>query len=268
MSTTLKTSKTLKTDPAKQGRPRAAYPDARSSGGTQGRPDLPCSMICRVALINAEHRKCREAIRSGIQYAIRCGELLIEAKAGIPHGGWSKWVADNCEFSARTARAYMQVARLPEEKRQRTAHLSFRGTLKLLASPSEKPNLSDIDACIEAMYRVESFRELCTISDAMLVLSNAKEFGERAKKALESKNPGVVIQILNEAQKRVNQWSDFSLQSQRKAGDLLIQQGEEFKSIFESEMGGKLLNSLHTKRGWDNFQKAMEARIEQLNPSI
>jgi len=162
----------------------------------------------------------------------------------------------------------MQVARLPEEKRQRTAHLSFRGTLKLLASPSEKPNLSDIDACIKAMYRVESFRELCTVSDAMLVLSNAEEFGERAKKALESKNLGVVIQILNEAQKRVNQWSDFSLRSQRKAGDLLIQQGEEFKSIFESEIGGELLNSLHTKRGRDNFQKAMEARIEQINASI
>ena len=39
------------------------------------------------------------------------GDLLIEAKTQIPHGGWLPWLKANVEISDRTARVYMQSAK-------------------------------------------------------------------------------------------------------------------------------------------------------------
>ncbi len=38
--------------------------------------------------INAEHTAVREAAMTATQHAIKCGNLLIEAKGGLPHGQW------------------------------------------------------------------------------------------------------------------------------------------------------------------------------------
>src|SRR4051794_30085051 len=61
--------------------------------------------------INAEHEACCQAASNALDHAIRCGELLLEAKATVGHGGWNQWLADRFVGSARTARAYMQLAR-------------------------------------------------------------------------------------------------------------------------------------------------------------
>ncbi len=90
--------------------------------------------------IRQEHDLCRKAISEALQHAINAGELLLKAKTLTPHGTWSDWVRDNCEFSERTAQAYMRVARgLPvlEAKAQRVADLSFRDALMLLSEPEQ-----------------------------------------------------------------------------------------------------------------------------------
>jgi predicted transcriptional regulator len=38
--------------------------------------------------INAEHRACEAALRSGLRHAVRAGELLTEAKGQVKHGEW------------------------------------------------------------------------------------------------------------------------------------------------------------------------------------
>ena len=60
--------------------------------------------------INEEHEAFQDAMRAGLQHALRAGEFLIEAKSGLPHGDWQPWVLENCVFSDRTARAYMRLA--------------------------------------------------------------------------------------------------------------------------------------------------------------
>lgn len=91
--------------------------------------------------INEEHRACDEALRAGLNHAVRAGELLAEAKGRVKHGEWGSWLEENFEGSARTAQAYMKVARevpnLDEAKAQRVADLSFRGALKELSAPEE-----------------------------------------------------------------------------------------------------------------------------------
>jgi len=38
--------------------------------------------------INAEHRACDAALRSGLAHALKAGELLVEAKTHTRHGEW------------------------------------------------------------------------------------------------------------------------------------------------------------------------------------
>jgi hypothetical protein len=85
------------------------------------------------AKINAEHRACEAAAVSAVEHAIRCGELLIEAKERAGHGGWLKWLSKNCEVSSRHAQRYMQLAK---DQRvinpTRVSDLSLRGAMRQL----------------------------------------------------------------------------------------------------------------------------------------
>lgn len=114
--------------------------------------------------INAEHRACDEALRKGLAHAVRAGELLVEAKAQVKHGQWEQWVAQNFEGSARTAQAYMKVAReiptLDGAKAQRVALLSFRGALKELSGPAREQVLGPWTAC-------DTFEEMNQKADAV-----------------------------------------------------------------------------------------------------
>jgi hypothetical protein len=60
--------------------------------------------------INEAHRLARQHAESAVQYAIRCGELLMQQKAKLRHGEFGAWVQANCEFSYSSARAYMLAA--------------------------------------------------------------------------------------------------------------------------------------------------------------
>ena len=69
---------------------------------------------------------------------IRAGELLIQAKAALPHGAFGSWLSANVEFSDRTARGYMRLAGLDEAKRQRVADLSLRSALAAIADQRDR----------------------------------------------------------------------------------------------------------------------------------
>ena len=116
------------------------------------------------AEINAEHRACDEALRKGLNHAVRAGELLIEAKSHVKRGEWGAWIQDNFEGSARTAQAYMKVARevpkLDGAKAQRVADLSLRDVLNELSAPKDERVLGPWSAC-------DTFDELNQKADAV-----------------------------------------------------------------------------------------------------
>lgn len=82
--------------------------------------------------VNAEHRLARQSAETAVQHAIRCGELLSEQKARLPHGTFGKWIADNCEFSQATANNYMRASKNPNALGN-----SIRSLFPSGASPSE-----------------------------------------------------------------------------------------------------------------------------------
>lgn len=92
--------------------------------------------------INEEHERASGAIRDALTHAITCGELLTQAKAGLKHGEWGKWILDNCHFSDRSARLYMHLAenRAELEKTATIADLTLNSAAGLLAEPHTYSN--------------------------------------------------------------------------------------------------------------------------------
>jgi phage N-6-adenine-methyltransferase len=88
--------------------------------------------------INTEHQACMQAAGKALDHAMRCGDLLSEAKSTCKHGEWQGWLDDNFDGSDRSAQAYMRLAgkrEQIEQNRRGSADLSIDGALKLLAGP-------------------------------------------------------------------------------------------------------------------------------------
>lgn len=86
--------------------------------------------------IRQEHEAVLAAIRKGLTHARNVGELLIQAKAQVAHGGWTDWIAQNCPFSKRSAENYMRIAEHWSEiveKAQSIADLTINEALALIA---------------------------------------------------------------------------------------------------------------------------------------
>jgi hypothetical protein len=97
----------------------------------------PSQALDSLALgIKQETTAADQAVESALAHYIRAGELLIEAKEQVGHGGWSSWLEANFEFSERHARRYMKVA----ANRTRVSDLgSMREALQLLSPPACPP---------------------------------------------------------------------------------------------------------------------------------
>ena len=78
-----------------------------------------------------------DAKRSGGEAILTIGRCLIEAKEMLPHGEWLPWLNERVEFSERTARNFMRLAR-EWTNRQTLADLGASKALTLLALPAEE----------------------------------------------------------------------------------------------------------------------------------
>jgi len=98
-------------------------------------------LVTLAELINAEHRACEAAATKAIEHAIRCGQLLLEAKQSKKHGGWMDWIAENFEGSQDLANKYMKVARNSERVMnlaQGERSISLRGALEEIKTAEEE----------------------------------------------------------------------------------------------------------------------------------
>jgi hypothetical protein len=102
------------------------------------------------AKINQIHGDCEQALaiaqsaqQSALQHARRCGELLLQAKRQIPHGGWETWREANLQLSSSTASLYQRVAQNWERlEAEGVADLSLREADRLLRQAKEPPDKS------------------------------------------------------------------------------------------------------------------------------
>jgi hypothetical protein len=64
----------------------------------------------KVNEINELHKLAITSANEAVNYAKQIGQLLLEAKAELPHGKFLNWLKDNIEVSQRQAQRYMQAA--------------------------------------------------------------------------------------------------------------------------------------------------------------
>lgn len=88
--------------------------------------------------INSEHAACLKAANDALEHAMRCGELLAQAKAECDHGQWQDWLADNFAGSTRTAQVYMRLANNRDRlaKAQSPALLTIYEATRLISDSS------------------------------------------------------------------------------------------------------------------------------------
>lgn len=77
--------------------------------------------------------------KTAVDHAIRCGEMLIAAKAKVPHGGWESWVTTETEISLRTASRYMQSAVKSATLADLDPDLVIAEALEMIATPETSP---------------------------------------------------------------------------------------------------------------------------------
>jgi len=98
--------------------------------------------------IDQEHRACEADYFNALGHALRCGELLSQAKGQVKHGEWLPWLRQHGPIPERAASTYMKLYReLPDRLSVRAlpksaipADLSLTQAVKLItAPPKPKP---------------------------------------------------------------------------------------------------------------------------------
>jgi hypothetical protein len=92
--------------------------------------------------IQAAHRDIKASAEQMAERAIAAGNMLIEAKAALPHGKWQEWLSDQVGMSDRSARRYMQLARSGLTMAT-VADLGIRAAAEALAVARTEPHQHD-----------------------------------------------------------------------------------------------------------------------------
>ena len=166
--------------------------------------------------INEEHEACQVAMRSAVEHAVRAGELLIEAKAGLAHGQWLPWLEGHCGVSERTAQAYMRLARelpkLEPEDAQRVADLPLREALKELAEPTDViDKVIPFDHLVRIAPEPDDMMTLCNVFDHLGLLLSAYEGNIEVL-------PPARLQDMHTARNRLACYGDWNIRCERKMG--------------------------------------------------
>src|SRR5512145_2301019 len=95
--------------------------------------------------IKAEHEATAAALKDSVAHAMAAGDLLIEAKAQVPHGQWLPWLQEHCAMSERTAQLYMRTAKtrttIEDRIRNGVADLSLNEAAAMLVLSSDVKQL-------------------------------------------------------------------------------------------------------------------------------
>ena len=141
------------------------------------------SLADLAARILTEHRAVSTALKESVRHAIAAGELLIEAKNQVPHGGWLPWLQEHCTMSERTAQLYMRVAKnrteIENQIRNDVADLSLNETAAMLMLSSDVRKLLAFARDCENLFGEELIERCIAEGVAVLQDSNYDPFANR-----------------------------------------------------------------------------------------
>jgi phage N-6-adenine-methyltransferase len=88
--------------------------------------------------IRAAHEAAQAGARTALENAILCGELLLEAKRAVGHGGFLPWLAANTSLSPRQAQKYMRLFRRRDTLANAPPGTHLTAAIGLLAQPRDE----------------------------------------------------------------------------------------------------------------------------------
>jgi hypothetical protein len=126
--------------------------DDTATAARAGAQDISTSnsLADLAARIRAEHEASALHVKRGLDHAIACGRLLLEAKAGPvgQHGQWLPWLREHCGVPERSARRYMEIAAYAAEGK--SANLADMADSALDGAAEATPSLASIAEALEA----------------------------------------------------------------------------------------------------------------------
>jgi hypothetical protein len=116
--------------------------------------------------IKSLHAQVLDAGKNVVRKAIDAGMALIDAKRQVGHGGWLRWLKENCELSDRTAEVYMQCARNRqklEPKIATTANMTLHQALREIKPKPDRSGDGSVSKYDKARVTlIKKLRELPT----------------------------------------------------------------------------------------------------------
>lgn len=178
------------------------------------RNDTVASENLTIALaqkIKNEHALAQECAETAVQHAVRCGQLLLEAKASLRHGRFVPWVEANCKFSIRTAQAYIKVA---GQKRSALRFSSLRqaldsptisgGEREMAPSNPKPPKEKKLESDPKVAEKLaEALKTIDNLAEEKSDLADTARIAEDKVQALEATEPDEQQKLIMELQKKI-----------------------------------------------------------------
>jgi hypothetical protein len=123
--------------------------------GSMNAPILQHRQIARplkilIPLIQDELQRGNAA---GREHYSRAGQMLLEAKDQVGHGGWGRWLTKNFDLTQRTAQQYIRWAKHVEQIRSGASQVSFN-SLRDMTGQREHERTERTSAQQQAFRRV------------------------------------------------------------------------------------------------------------------
>jgi len=147
--------------------------------------------VSRLQEITQLHNEIGGYLKMSLEKAIRIGELLVEQKNSLKHGGFISWVKDNLPFTDRTARNYMGLYRERDRlKTETVSDLGVTGGYRMLTAPLADLKISQRERRLEAERKGIEYAKAhpeevpyTTVIEAEYRVSEAPQGGEKIGEA-------------------------------------------------------------------------------------
>ena len=223
-----------------------------------------------------------DAKRTGGEAILTIGRCLIEAKDMLPHGEWLPWLNERVEFSERTARNFMRLAR-EWTNRQTLADLGAAKALTLLALPAEEREQFVEDHNVidmSARQLKEAIRERDEARKAAEVAKADASAAEQARAKMEADMAVVNASLAaareekqkadQEAARLENELAALKARPVEVAVETVVDPEaiEKAKAEAVAEIKAKLDKAREAKAKADEKRKQAEASVEILKKSL
>jgi Protein of unknown function (DUF3102) len=228
--------------------------------------------------IRAEHTAVADTLKDSLRHAITAGELLIVAKAQVPHGQWLSWLREHCAVSERTEQFYMRVAKNRAEIEAKisedAADVTLSEAAAVLALSSDARRLFRFVKELEALDDPEETPQACLAANVPVIVDeNYNPFAGRTEQETAEWWLFVTFLTCDFAARRTGmkpndawQHVDHLLQkSFQNVSEWLGPEGEKFRKLYEMRAPKP---SKQFKQAWQAFlaehggKSSAEARSE------